>query len=315
MFLKSNMKKNNNKKPTVTIAVSIYNEEKNIKKFLSSLLTQAERNYTLEKILLILDGCTDKTYQHIKTFKDKRLHIISHDKRKGKSSRLNEIYKKLTSNILVQTDADVILAHNNVVEKIIYPLVSSPQVIMTCGKSIPIKGKSFTEEAINCAWEANSAIREKIDRGNHPFSVDGKLLAYKKSFIRNIVIPSNIIGNDRYTYYTCLLQGKKCTYVPEATVNYRSPKTLKDHINQNTRFFAIPYVMMQFFPKTLIKQHETIPFYLGIKEKTAQFMNYPFHSLYIFLVNRYCHIKAYTGYTYQTAKWEVATTTKKLNFL
>ena len=48
-------------KPTVTVAISAYNEEGNINYFLKSVIKQKIKNFTLKKILVISDGSTDKT--------------------------------------------------------------------------------------------------------------------------------------------------------------------------------------------------------------------------------------------------------------
>ena len=47
--------------PTVTIALSAYNEAENIGRFLQSVLEQKENGFILEKILVISDGSDDST--------------------------------------------------------------------------------------------------------------------------------------------------------------------------------------------------------------------------------------------------------------
>ena len=59
--------------PTVTVALSAFNEETNIGNFIASVLKQKEENFVLEKILIISDGSTDKTAEIVKSFDSPKL--------------------------------------------------------------------------------------------------------------------------------------------------------------------------------------------------------------------------------------------------
>src|SRR6185437_12418364 len=113
----------NMKKQTVTIALSAYNEESNIKNFLLSLLVQKEEGFLLKNIIVISDGSTDSTVKIAKSVKSKKIQIIDSKIRMGKSVRLNAIYRMLDTDILVQSDADIILKGPNVLRNIIKPLL------------------------------------------------------------------------------------------------------------------------------------------------------------------------------------------------
>ena len=62
-----------NKKPTVTVALSAYNEEKNIKSFLESVLSQREESYVLKEIWVYSDVSTDKTVEIAKSIKSTKI--------------------------------------------------------------------------------------------------------------------------------------------------------------------------------------------------------------------------------------------------
>jgi cellulose synthase/poly-beta-1,6-N-acetylglucosamine synthase-like glycosyltransferase len=302
----------NNSMPTVTIAVSAYNEEKNIKTWLTSVLTQQETGFKLQNILIHSDGSSDSTVAVANTFTDKRIIIFDHKQRVGKSTRLNQIYQNLDSDFLVQTDADIVFAHHNVIHDLIGPLISDDSVMMCGGNPLPVSGKTFVEKAVNISFGAYQPFRTKVRHGNNIFSADGRLLAYRNFFVKQITVPENMIANDAYTYFVC----KSCLYnyrhVPSATVYFRSPQTLKDQIKQNTRFLAAPLRFKRLFSEKLVSEEYSIPKYLLWKNMFRQFIRYPIYSFYIFIVNQYCHIKARLIERQLNGKWAMAVTTKSL---
>ena len=305
------MDKKNIKKPTVTVAISAYNEEKNICKFLKSVLMQKEQGFVLKQIWIYSDGSTDKTAEVARSIKSEKIKVIKHEERIGKSARLNEIYKNLKTDILVQSDSDIVFAHPNVVKDLIEPL-KNKGIAMCGGNPLPVKAKTFIEKAINVTVGAYLEFRKKVRGGNNVFSADGRLLAFKKRLVKKIHVPPNMIANDMYVYYSCLSLGYKYKYVDSAVVKFRSPQTLRDHIKQNTRFRASPIRMNKYFPERLVDRENNIPAFIFFSEILKQFIKHPVLSLYIYTVNKYCNIKAKIVEKKLTAKWPMANTTKKL---
>ena len=169
---------------TVTVALSALNEEGNILNFLKSVLAQKEEGFILEKILVISDGGTDRTVELARSLNSNKIEVIEQKERAGKAQRLNEIYKLLTSDILVQSDADVIFENEFVIRNLIKPIIENDKVGLCAGNPIPMKGKTFTERAVNCTVLAYAPLK-KI---RNISSADGKLLAFKKEFVKKICI-------------------------------------------------------------------------------------------------------------------------------
>lgn len=298
--------------PTVTIAISAYNEEHNIGKFLKSILEQKEDGFEILHIWIFNDGSTDKTVNIVKTFQDQRIKIFDDDKRIGKSSRLNELYQNLAADILVQSDADIIMAHNLVVHDLIQPLIYEKEVGMCGGNPCPLPGETFTEKAVNCTVEAYIPLRTNLRGGNNIFSVDGRLLAYKNEVTKKIHIPETMTSNDKFTYFSSLVLGYKYRHVPTATVWYRSPNTLKDQLRQNGRFVCSPIRHRRYFPAELVKREMYIPKKFIIKNLIKQFIHNPIMCIYIFVINVYCKSNAKSFDNKITARWPIAFSTKNL---
>ena len=298
--------------PTVTVAISAFNEAANIRAWLDSVLAQAEDGFALEKILIISDGSTEGTTEIVRSVKDARIELRVYSERIGKSSHLNEIYQGLKSDILVQSDADVVFDHSQVVRDIIQPLLNDPAVGMCGGRPLPVAGTTFIERAVNCTAEVFDGFRSSVRGGDNVFSVDGRILAYRRALVKQIVVPADMITNDAYTYFCARTLGWEYRYVPTAAVRFRSPQTLNDQLRQNTRFIAGPSRMRRYFAPSLVNHEYHVPQTIYWRALIAQFVRHPFLCGYIFLVNRYCALRARLNEKRLTAVWDIATTTKNV---
>ena len=77
--------------PLISVLLSVYNDDKNIKKSIDSILSQSYKNIEL----LIIDDCsTDKTYEIINEIKDSRVRIFRNKDNKGLTKSLNILIKE-----------------------------------------------------------------------------------------------------------------------------------------------------------------------------------------------------------------------------
>lgn len=296
--------------PTVTIALSAFNEEHNILPFLKSVLKQKELGFVIEKIWVYNDGSIDKTVAKVRSLKSQKIEVIDDKQRVGKSSRLNQIYQRVKTDFLIQSDADVVFAHPLVIHDILQPLMNNSKVGMCGGHPQPIAATTFTEKAVNTTFEVYAPLRKVGKHGDNVYSVDGRLLAYRRELLKKIYVPEDMIANDAYTFYCCLMEGYQYTYVASAVVLFRSPQNLRDQIRQNTRFLAAPIRMTRYFPEELVFQQREVPPGFILKNTLKQFIKHPILCSYIFLVNGYCRLRVKKAEEVLTAQWPMAITTK-----
>ncbi len=297
--------------PTVTYAVCAYNEGQNIVRHIASVLRQKEIGFRIEKILIVSDGSTDNTVKLAKSQNHKKIEVIAYKNRVGKSSRYNKIYKSLTTDILVQSDADVVLNDQYVLSNVIKPLIKHKTVMLTSGNSKPLSAKTFTEFAVNKTVEAYQELKYSVRDGHSIFCVTGQLLASKKEFVKGITIPRTMFADDTYMYLTCISKGYKYRFVPNAIIMFRSVQTLREQIRQNTRFESAQQRFKDYFPSELVDREYYIPSRLLWKCRFKQFIRYPIHSFYIYVVNMYCRRKSKSIESKLDAKWSIAETTKQ----
>ncbi len=89
--------------PLISVLLSVYNDDVNIKKSIDSILSQSYKNIEL---LVIDDGSTDKTYEILNDIKDSRLKIFRNKDNLGLTKCLNILIKKSQGQILARQDSD-----------------------------------------------------------------------------------------------------------------------------------------------------------------------------------------------------------------
>lgn len=297
-------------KPTVTVAVCAYNEGPNIEYLLRSIISQETHECSLEQIYIISDGSTDDTVEKIKRIQDNRIYLREYKERKGKSYRLNEIYNDITTDFLVQPDADVILASKNVVEEIVRPMIENEKVGMTGGNSKATKTETLIERAVNCTHDAYTGMRERIRNGNNIYTATGRLIATRKEAYHGLKVPQDTISNDHFVYFSVITKGFEYRYAKKAVVYFRLPQTLKDHIKQETRFSSAEHFMKRYFPVELVNREYAIPPAEFLRSTIEQFIKHPLLTIIIFFINDYCKLLAFFAKYKTTALWDVVYTTK-----
>lgn len=300
------------KKPSVTIAVCAYNEEKNIAKFLRLVHRQIQRTYILESIIVISDGSIDRTVTRALELNHAKTKIIVHKTRIGKSARLNELYSLIKSDILVQSDCDVFFAKKDVIDLLIAPLLRSKKVGMSGGNPLPVRAKTFVESSVNRTCMVYSDFRRQVRGGNNVFSADGRLLAFRKKLYKQVHVPESMIANDMYMYFFALSKGFAYRFVKEAVVVFRSPQTVSDHVRQNTRFLAAPIRMRRYFPAVLVETEISIPHFLYFVTLIKHFLLSPHECSFIYSLNLYCKLLSYLGEKKMSALWQIARSTKSI---
>lgn len=97
-------------KPTVSVVIAAYNEEKVICKTISSIL---QSDYSNFEIIVVDDGSKDDTSKIVReTFKDNNRVKVITKKNGGKSSAVNVGFKESNSEIVVALDADTLIDKN-----------------------------------------------------------------------------------------------------------------------------------------------------------------------------------------------------------
>ena len=89
--------------PLISVLLSVYNDDKNIKTSIESILSQSYKNI---EVLVIDDCSTDKTYEILQDIKDSRIKIYRNKDNQGLTKSLNILIKESKGQILARQDSD-----------------------------------------------------------------------------------------------------------------------------------------------------------------------------------------------------------------
>jgi len=213
----------------VSIGICVYNEEKNIRSLLNSLLNQKTTNL-IKEIFVISSACTDRTDEIVEHdfSNNSKIILLKQEKREGKASAINLFLKHASGEILVLESGDTIPAEETI-ENLILPF-KDPKIAMVGGRPIPVNDKNtfmgFTSHLI---WELHHRLALKNPKL-------GELVAFRKNL--DIELPIDTAVDEAYIEALVHEKGYKITYAPLAIVYNKGPATISDFLKQRRRIFA-----------------------------------------------------------------------------
>ncbi|UOQ94532.1 glycosyltransferase family 2 protein [Halobacillus shinanisalinarum] len=100
---KYQLKKVKTEHPSLSVVISNYNMEKYVETAVASCLLQSEQ---LDQLLIIDDGSTDNSFKQIQRWSDGEKVKVFNKKNGGKARALNELLPHVTSDFILELDAD-----------------------------------------------------------------------------------------------------------------------------------------------------------------------------------------------------------------
>ncbi len=300
-----------NKKHSLTIGIPVYNEEANIKKLITSVLSQKLTTFSLEEIIISSDGSTDKTVEAVKSIRNPRISLIVNQNRKGIARGINQIMSRASSKALVVLDADIHISDPETIERLARPIVTERVDLASPGIG-ELDPQSFFGRTLWVSMRLKEQLFAQLNHGENMYTCHGQARAFSRRFYSRLLIPVSI-GNDMYCYLSCKKRGLTYRYVPESTVLYRLPETYADHKKQSLRFFVSADEQRKFFSPEFVKGYEHIPFsaYIAAFVKSVPVLvKYPLHSLFYFFVQ--LSLRTQSPSTRRSQTWDVAVSSKLL---
>jgi len=213
----------------ISIGICVYNEEKNIRSLLNSLLNQKTAN-TIKEIFVISSACTDRTDEIVENefSKNPKIILLKQEKREGKASAINLFLKHASGEILVLESGDTIPAEDTI-ENLIDPF-NDPKIGMSGGRPIPVNDiNSFMGFTSHLIWELHHRLALKKPKL-------GELVAFRKNL--DIILPIDTAVDEAYIEALVHDKGYKMIYAPKAILYNKGPATISDFLKQRRRIFA-----------------------------------------------------------------------------
>lgn len=215
---------------TISIGVCVYNEEKNIRNLLNSLLNQKTTKY-IKEIIIVSSACSDKTDEIIQTEflkSNPGIVLLKQKKREGKASAINHFLKHASGDIVVLESGDTVPAENTI-ESLTEPF-KDQMIGMTGGRPVPVNDpNTFMGFTVHLLWD----LHHKLAMKNPKL---GELVAFRRNLIQRI--PADTAVDEAFVEALIREQGYELKYVPEAVVYNKGPERISDFLKQRRRIFA-----------------------------------------------------------------------------
>jgi cellulose synthase/poly-beta-1,6-N-acetylglucosamine synthase-like glycosyltransferase len=212
-----------------SVGIMAYNEEANISRTIHAILEQQARSVSIEEVIVVASGCTDRTVPIISeiTLQEPRVRLYVQEKREGKASAINLFLKEAVSPIVILIGADVI-PEASALEYLCSPF-KDPKIGMVGGRPVPVNDPAtFMGHAVHLLW----CLHDHVARVNPKL---GEVIAF-----RNVI--SSILTNspvDELSIQALISQlGYQLTYEPSCVVYNKGPSTIGDFLKQRRRIYA-----------------------------------------------------------------------------
>ncbi len=299
---------------SLSIGIPAYNEEKNIKNLLNSVLSQKQQGFHLESVWVICDCCTDKTASIATELANKYpfIKVFEQTQRAGKAGGLNFIYKMNESDLLMTLDADVVLGHKRVIAEMVKEMMLHKETNVVSGFLQPLKAHTIMERIGNALYLMWREIKMGVNDGHNIHNLDGASVLIKRKFAAKISFPLGLIADQGYLYVKSTLRTPKGFRLAKtAPIIFRPVSTWNDMRVQSKR--AI------YTDKDNLAQHlgywtrflYVVPIRQKILGLLKSWLSNPFFVSAAIIISILVRLFPYDEKAQKTGLWDIVTSTKK----
>ncbi len=295
-------------KLSVSVLIAAYNEESTIGHILSDILDQETQSFNLQQIIVVTDGCDDQTATQVRMKVDPRIILVENTIRKGKVACLEQAMDFVTSEIIIQLDADIRLGHQFAFDKLITPLQGNSTIGLTCGEYLPWAQDTFVSKIAYTGLKMFGDIKNSLGIKALRYRCNGRMLALRTLIARTISFKSNC-PHDVYTFYHVIDAGYNAVFCPEAISYYWVVNTWRDYFKQHVRYMRVNAHL--YFP-TIHKQYTTITFPIKVKYCLYALVNRKYPLSHIFILIPFYFLIYVSSYVQpRSIIWPIAYSSKK----
>src|SRR5229473_147657 len=212
-----------------SIGIMAYNEEANIARTLQSVLAQSGPSISINEVIVVASGCTDRTVSIVSEMaqQEARIRLFVQERREGKASAINLFLKQATGPVVVLIGADVI-PETSAMEYLCAPF-KDPTIGMVGGRPVPVNDPTtFMGHAVHLLWRLHDGVARI-----HPKL--GEVIAF-----RNVIsgIPTDSAVDEISIQALISQLGYQLLYEPACIVYNKGPLTIRDFLKQRRRIYA-----------------------------------------------------------------------------
>jgi cellulose synthase/poly-beta-1,6-N-acetylglucosamine synthase-like glycosyltransferase len=220
--------------PEVTLLICAYNEEEVIA---AKIENSFELDYPPDKMKIVIasDGSSDRTNDIVRQYdKDERICLIDYPERRGKIGVINETIPKLTSEIVIFSNANT-MCRKDAIRKLVQNFADSSVGAVSADVIVHNERTSFGQSE-SAYYLYERWIQKKESEFNSIIGADGGMYAIR----RDLFVPpsSNIILDDFVISMNVALRGYRLIYEEEAIGDEEGSVSCKVEFLRKSRVVA-----------------------------------------------------------------------------
>jgi cellulose synthase/poly-beta-1,6-N-acetylglucosamine synthase-like glycosyltransferase len=211
------------------VCVCAYNEERTIARKVENLLALRAREPGLE-ILFYVDGESDRTAEILRGYGSQiSLHVGT--RRHGKTYGMNRLASKAEAQILIFTDANVLMDMDCVRDLRRY--FADPEIGCVCGSLVYTNGRaSATASSGSAYWRFEETVKKLETESGSMIGADGSVFAIRRSLHQP---PPEHIIDDMYVSLKILCSGFRVIQASDALAYEESVVSGREEFNRKIR--------------------------------------------------------------------------------
>jgi cellulose synthase/poly-beta-1,6-N-acetylglucosamine synthase-like glycosyltransferase len=217
--------------PKVTLVIPAYNEERVIQEKVRNALEQDYPRDRLE-IVVASDGSSDATVEIARQFEGEGVRVLDLERR-GKAFALNDAAEAATGEILVFTDATVLL-DPVAVARLVEPF-ADPEVGGVCGNQRYLRPgtREATAGGERAYWNYDKWVKAQESRAGSIFASDGSLHAVRRDLY--VPLAEAAQADDIAISARVVMQGRRLVYEPRAVAWEEPPEGGRAEFHRKVR--------------------------------------------------------------------------------
>jgi cellulose synthase/poly-beta-1,6-N-acetylglucosamine synthase-like glycosyltransferase len=219
--------------PTISVLIAAHNEEEVIASRLDNALAMA---YPADKISIVIasDGCSDKTCDIVRRYRDSRIRLLDYTQRRGKAAVLNSAISEIESDIVLLSDANTFSAPD--AARKLARWFKDPDVGVVCGK-LNLVDPSTGRNVDSLYWKYETFLKKCEARLGALLGANGAIYALRRSCF--VPIPDSTIVDDFVIPLLARLRsGCQIVYDPEAIAEEETPASIGSEFRRRARIGA-----------------------------------------------------------------------------
>ncbi len=219
--------------PRVSLLISVYNEERIIKRKIENSLSLDYPQDKLE-VMVISDASNDKTHDIVKGYASRGVKLLIQTERTGKTAALNRAVPEASGEIIVMSDANGIY-ERDALRKLVRNF-ADPRVGCVCGELRYVNpGRASTGWSESLYWAYDQSLKKKESDLGCLLGANGSIFAMRKALWSPI---DERCPNDLALPVLVALSGYRVSYEPEAVSREEASREASEEFARKARIVA-----------------------------------------------------------------------------